>query len=1355
MCIVLCVQEQASSAELWWRAEALRALGSYIASNAFAFVGDDKYTLYGWLTAMIKIVLDNPMICQSTKNMSRSGYSQLQACASLFQTRLFKLVSLMPSDFWGDASVSALCNNCVEGIANSAVSVLSVTGLKHFLTFMHDDELIQRFFFSKDVFERDLMRFSGASGGLERDIMKLQASSASTGEPSFYQSVSLPEALLTARVVIISGALMYTSDDERSKIVEKLVELPSAIKKDKTGSKRLALAIVGASPLILGFGANENAKSLSAECIQKIQKMAENLVLDSSKGFWVQITASNLYFAVSNLIDIQQSYHLLSALCKNAVSTPSLDQRVTYVLSIGSISRSLGGIGLASLLPQIVQTLHALAKASASSICAFIAHALTVASSSSGPAFLPYVKKTLEIAQQMLLDDSIYSTPGLLPSIGRLGNAMVACLGPDFVPGSDAYAICRSIVSELRAPDSSGVRLKEDILSGALESVHYVQMLVLFVPNALTTAQHVAVLVGTLPSRQPNLRRAAADTIRHLTEKETEDVLEQNIQSSMLEALDGETDPSTTKQLKQTVEVLLENGAAKSPSHWIRLLGNISTAVTPKKEDDSSKEIFGIDDDSDKPVAEVPKESNDASVLRPRLKTRIFAADLLSRIPQLASQSSKIHLDAIEAERQQGDWLVLSGAALVDIGFKLASGDVDGLRSRGVNLLVETLEALGSSRDPLSPEDLLMVQFLAQFVSALRLSLSKGASPAVNAAGCSLVASFLEKGIARGDNALMEKILGLLCEPLSLWSSGSPDQTQNAYSEWVAAGARVALLESHAICATLQENLESSQGSRYSEIVTRSHGPFYTILVECWTGLLEDTVVLLKEEPAYHASYTLSLYGRLGSSKAPTLKDAKRGIEEPMKKAWPRILDAATLVMAQDRTVSHGDSGKARYCSLFELAVACSTFDASCGYTKLSILRSFARLTKPQYAVQGWVEDDMIDEAAMVALEIMKDYRSQGCQMIEICSLGSEIIRNVVEISARKRAPGGVESRFCWTIECIHVAAASAPSCLEKSLEIPRKALEILVSSTAAPEEICYCLYHSLKCATTLLSGNPPDRITSLAYRHIIETARIVASEKANNLDIAMAIDLNVPSISEILTCIFSEMTLKFVESCNQNVPVKHLVHVLLFLGQIVSHQGSKADAGISECQTTFLGCLGAAMSTIHADLRQTIVAGIDTWIEENPDVTPWVLQCCLVLYPAVIGDLYEYATAESTTAFNPDHIQMVIQLCSQFCAMRGELYVPSFLPILVRIASQAEDKTVTTVAVAALLHLAQGPLSSSFKSLMLHLSEQERLSLHKVLTSGSSARHERKSSGTTATTGNTSGQVLQGFQALDLSRFK
>jgi hypothetical protein len=55
------------------------------------------------------------------------------------------------------------------------------------------------------------------------------------------------------------------------------------------------------------------------------------------------------------------------------------------------------------------------------------------------------------------------------------------------------------------------------------------------------------------------------------------------------------------------------------------------------------------------------------------------------------------------AASHPGEWLALSAESLVDIGFKLASGDADGLRSRGIKLLSETLGALGGFKGPPRP----------------------------------------------------------------------------------------------------------------------------------------------------------------------------------------------------------------------------------------------------------------------------------------------------------------------------------------------------------------------------------------------------------------------------------------------------------------------------------------------------------------------------------------------------------------------------------------------------------------------------------------------------------------------------
>jgi len=49
----------------------------------------------------------------------------------------------------------------------------------------------------------------------------------------------------------------------------------------------------------------------------------------------------------------------------------------------------------------------------------------------------------------------------------------------------------------------------EDAAAAALETVSYAQMLVLFAPQAVPATAHLPLLLDTLPSRQPNLRRQA------------------------------------------------------------------------------------------------------------------------------------------------------------------------------------------------------------------------------------------------------------------------------------------------------------------------------------------------------------------------------------------------------------------------------------------------------------------------------------------------------------------------------------------------------------------------------------------------------------------------------------------------------------------------------------------------------------------------------------------------------------------------------------------------------------------------------------------------------------------------------
>lgn len=544
--------------------------------------------------------------------------------------------------------------------------------------------------------------------------------------------------------------------------------------------------------------------------------------------------------------------------------------------------------------------------------------------------------------QSVLLSEDIYHIPGLLPAVGRFTNAMVAALGPDYVLGSAAYDACRSVVAELRAPDASGVRRPEDALASALESVLYAQMLVLFAPGALPASQHVAVLVSTLPSRQPQLRKAASDTLRHLAERDVHAVLAERIEPALLAALDGETDPATAMQLQATLSTLLEVGAAEEPSRWIALCAEIITAAGPTevKADVASPAQAGLagggsDSDGEDAREEYTSRPTSASTpppatpqggraalqgaaVTPRLRTRIFAARCLLQVPALACAVDPRHADLAAAQTDilGGDWLVLRVQALIDLGFRMASGQLEALRALGVELMYAVLTCLGDAPDPLAEGERLLAQYQAQFVSALRASLATEASPAVQAAGAALAAAFLEKGLAGGDAVVMNRLLGLLCAPLSLWASGGADQAQSAYAEWVAAGARVALLESHAHCSAM---VALSFDEATKSIVTQAQGPFLTLLVDCWVGLLHDHAVLATQPREAAASHRMALYGKQGGSRVPALAVVASGIGPHLRRAWPVVLDAASGTMARDRTVAYGPAGKvSRYIVLMK-----------------------------------------------------------------------------------------------------------------------------------------------------------------------------------------------------------------------------------------------------------------------------------------------------------------------------------------------------------------------------------------------------------------------------------------------------
>ncbi|KAL4528840.1 hypothetical protein Ndes2437A_g03376 [Nannochloris sp. 'desiccata'] len=1316
------------ASELWWRTAAVQSLTAFIqraSSDTCCTSSDNSELLLVGVSDLLRPMLGLLSSQQTLRHPSRARGgpgSPLAGAAAMMQLRLLNAYALLcPLPKEEDAqALGSLCIDAIKSAAtgpgNSGAVGFLIPALQSALDPL--DGHIGPWEGGRDPLERDLLQFQGAVGGPAPPAWQIglrsgigyavdilangnrntisspqQVKYNSSNTPSMYpQPVGLGPALLAAQSHVLGAVLRCATPEQQLPLLGALLAVSKAFpvgKKDKDGPRRLVAVLIASAPVISGFdstcsfsslggggsggggGGGKNANTIESQAAaEKVRALAEAATAESAAGVLPQRVASGLYAAAARLSGDVDSIQLLKMLCKEAAETASLPQRAAQALAVGSTSRAVGGLGLASVLPLAADTLSALAGASDSSIAPAILHSLIVCSQAAGLSFLPHVRSTLSLMQKMLLSEDIYSVPGLLPAVGRLANAMVAALGPDYVLGSSAYDSCRSVMAELRAPDASGVRRPEDSLASSLQSVLYAQMLVLFAPLALPAAQHVAVLVGTLPSRQPQLRKAAADTLRHLAERDAEAVLLERIEPALLAALDGETDPATAAQLQATLSTLLEAGAAAQPSRWITLCGEIISAAGPadlagslsKSKANSDGGVGGLggglgtdgDSDIDDDVGGLEKETtaspskNTATTttpvssavpsssaippqknstqqvqhqasLTPRLRTRIFAAKCLLRVPGMAAVTDPLHSDLALAQSDptSGDWLVLKLQALVDLGFKMATGQLDALRALGVDLMIAVLTHLGDASDPFVEEvegAKLLAQYQAQYVSTLRASLAPDASPEVGASGAALAAAFLEKGLAAGDAVVMERLMGLLCAPLSGWASGGADPAQAAYAEWVTARARVALLESHAHCAALGAATQnSSSGGEDLEIskglVVRAQGPFLTLLVECWIGLLHDYAVLCTRGTINtHQGYKLGLFGSGGAPRAPLLSVVAQGIEPALRHAWPVTLEASTYTLAHDRTVSYGAPGKERHAALVDLTLAAadwtmiqmrqqnknhsrttsggfshgiggglssssgtSTNEGGNALFMSVVLRALQRLTAPRFAKEGWLTTGVITELTQVTVQALPLLRSSGrSSPLAALEIASVVLAQLSAIAASgKDAAGAEELLLSGVDECLRMALTqqSTPALAAALAALTRRV--IAAKNTGAYSAL---LHRSLTEGLGVLGKQQSSKqAIEVAAEHILATAKAAAMLSA---DATSGLDsMAGPLVDEVLTAAAATAAQQAQQAASVEEPSQYQVGAnlscALALGAFATVDTSKEKNGTDKEEET------------------------------------------------------------------------------------------------------------------------------------------------------------------------------------------
>ncbi|KAL4431040.1 hypothetical protein ABPG75_006296 [Micractinium tetrahymenae] len=1082
--------------ELWWRSAALQALLACISGPVAAASRVQQPALQRHAAALLKPTLDVLTAHAALQEPARGKggpAGMFAGAAALMQLRLLEAYAALPSPAaYADEqeALTKLCMRAVRSAAGGALGQMLQSALRRWLN--PGDALLGPWQMGRDPLERAMYSFEGVVGGpavhpwqagsrvgigyamQEDDVEGPTAASSGAQEQGagptgavtvspYPQPRALGAALLEAQLGLVGKILAAVAPVNQAAILDALLAVaqcgtgppgPQRRKDRVEPSKRQAAAMAAGAAALASAAAlaagGRAALAGAGELAPRVRQLADEVLEESAGSVALQRAAADLYAFAAQLCSDAGATQLLRALCKDMAETASLPRRAALALAVGSCARAVGGLSLQAVLPVATETLVAVAAASDRSISVWVMHAMLLLANSAGLAFVPHLKHLLGLAQGMLLSEEAYCLPGLLPAAGRLANAAVALLGPDYTFGSSAYLTCKSIINDMRALEEGGGshRRTDDAVSAALETVLYAQMLVLFAPQAVPAKSHLPVLVSTLLSRQPRLRKAAADTLRHLAERDARAVLAERIETALFAALDSETDPAIASQIKATLSTLLAAGAAAEPSRWLALCSEVVMAAAPGStaaaEQQGAAGQEGREHNSDesddegavaataptpRPASPAPAVSTSPSgapgkpstalLLSPRLRTRLFAAQLLLRIPALVTAADPRHADLAAAQAaakagQGSDWLVLRVQQLVDLAFRMASGQLEALRPRGVRLMHAVLACFGDSPDPVVEGARLMELHQAQVVSTLRASLAVDAAPSLSAAGASLAAAFLEKGLDGGEAAVLQRLMGLLVAPLAQWGGAEQDQL---YAEWVGVRARVALLEAHAHCAVLAAS--AADDSATARVVRQAQSPHLQLLLDGWLGLLQDYVAVCTQPPEVHAGYRLRLCQPAGgpagarpaegeeagaeaaAAAGPTPAAVLAAVQPALERAWAAALDAATSVLAEQPVAaaaageagSPGSAAQEQHSVLLDIShlalsraaeAAAACWQAGHPVPALpaelaellsmlaATLAALKRLTAPQFVAAGWLSAELSAELAGLLLHLLE-----------------------------------------------------------------------------------------------------------------------------------------------------------------------------------------------------------------------------------------------------------------------------------------------------------------------------------------------------------------------------------------------
>ncbi|PWA87585.1 HEAT repeat-containing protein [Artemisia annua] len=736
----------------------------------------------------------------------------------------------------------------------------------------------------RDWFEDELRAFQGGKDGDLPCVWETEI-------PSFPQPETISKMLVN-QMLLCFGIMFATQDS--SGMLSLLSTLEQCLKSGKKHALHATSVTNVCVGLLSGLKATLTLRSqpLEMEILNAVQGIFQSILAEGGICESQRRASSEGLGLLARLGNDMFTARLTRSLLGDLTGATDSHYAGSIALALGCIHRSAGGMALSSLVPSTVNSISSLAKSSNASLQVWALHGLLLTIEAAGLSYVSQVQATLGLAMEILLSEE-NGWVVLQQGVCRLINAIVAVLGPELHPGSIFFSRCKSVIAEISSQQETAT---------LLESVRFSQQLVLFAPQAVTVHSHVKVLLSTLSSRQPTLRHLAVSTLRHLIEKDPEPIIEELIEENLFHMLDEETDTEIGKLVKTTIMRLLYASCPSFPSRWLSICRNLVLATssgitrTNKELDDDpvsgpgGDTSYGEDDENMVSSSQGLSGANSARDKHLRYRTRVFAAECLSHVPDAVGQNPA-HFDLSLARSQSTnllasrDWLVLQVQELISLAYQISTIQFENMRPIGVGLLSTILDKFGKVPDPELPGHLLLEQNQAQLVSAVRTALDTSSGPVLLEAGLLLASKILTSGMISGDQLAVKRIFALISQPLEDFK----DLYYPSFAEWVSCKIKIRLLTAHASlkCYTYAFlRRHQSIPEEYLGLLPLFSKNSSTLGIY-WLSLLKDySYVCLRTRP--HIHWTPFLDGIQSSLVAKKLKQC-------LEESWPFILQAVSL----------------------------------------------------------------------------------------------------------------------------------------------------------------------------------------------------------------------------------------------------------------------------------------------------------------------------------------------------------------------------------------------------------------------------------------------------------------------------